>query len=519
MLPFTVFDLLRCAAARHPEKAALELGHAAITYGELHRQSNALACRLLELGVKRGDRVGIHLPKSFEEVIATFSCARLGAVFVNISPQWTLPQLEHIVRDCSIRVLVTDARKARQIIASDVGGRLDHLIVTESPAHHAKMVAWAEIQGGEPSLSYVPIDVDLAALLYTSGSTGHPKGVMLTHRNIVLGAQSVATYLRNTENDRIMSLPPLSFDYGLNQITTMFLVGGTAVLQPAFMPVEIIKTIQAKSLTGVGLVPPVWIRVVGHLQEFPTPLPSLRYITNTGGAIPPPILEAMPKVFPQVDIFLMYGLTEAFRSTYLPPHLFKEKMGSIGRAIPNTEIFVVDPEKGLCGPGEVGELLHRGGSISQGYWGNPEATHEKIRVNPHLLPLIGEEKVVHSGDLVRIDADGCLWFVGRDNAMIKCNAIRLSPTEVEEALCRLRGITDAVAYGVDDEELGQVVHAVVTCAPDFVFDAKAVEKFCLETMPHYMIPRQVHVWDGEMPRTSSGKIDRRAVVDRFHTKG
>jgi acyl-CoA synthetase (AMP-forming)/AMP-acid ligase II len=238
----------------------------------------------------------------------------------------------------------------------------------------------------------------------------------------------------------------------------------------------------------------------------------LRYVTNSGGKIPGTILEAMPRVLPGVQIYLMYGLTEAFRSTYLPPELFHRKAGSIGRAVPNVEVFVVDPTTGSCGPGEVGELIHRGSLVSRGYWGDPALTAERIRPNPHLAPLIGDEPVLHSGDLVRLDDEGYLWFVGRADGMIKCSGYRISPTEVEEVLYQSEVVEDAVAFGVPDELLGQAVHAVVALRPGRTADEAALRRFCEPRMPTYMVPARIRVWDGALPRTANGKLDRPAVI-------
>jgi acyl-CoA synthetase (AMP-forming)/AMP-acid ligase II len=253
------------------------------------------------------------------------------------------------------------------------------------------------------------------------------------------------------------------------------------------------------------------VQLVRYLQDAPAAFPDLRYLTNTGGAIPKPILEAMPRLFAGAEIYLMYGLTEAFRSTYLPPEMFATKMGAIGRAIPNVEILVVHPETGLCGPNEIGELIHRGDLVSLGYWQQPEATAARIRSNNHLKSLIADEIVVHSGDWVRRDEDGVLWYVGRMDSMIKCSGYRISPTEIEEIACRMSGIDHAVAFGVPDDELGQTVHlAVQWQGPEA--DEAALMKFFRQSSPSYMWPRTVYIQQSAMPRTSSGKIDREAVI-------
>jgi acyl-CoA ligase (AMP-forming) (exosortase A-associated) len=514
MLTFTVYDLLAKNVPANANRPALIFGGATLTYGELAARVESTAAWLHAAGVARGDRVGIHLPKSFEEVIATFAIARIGAVFVNINYQWTTNQLEFIVKDAGIKVLFTDARRAKAISELPLARGLDAVVVRGAAPTAHNMTGWdsfAQIPCAVPDPS---IDADLAGLFYTSGSTGKPKGVMFTHRNILLGARIVAKYLNNTAADRVLSLLPLGFDYGFNQITTMFLVGGSVVLQPVSLPAEIVKTVATNQVTGVALVAPSWVQVVRYLEEAPAKFPALRYITNSGGKIPLSALQLMPGLFPGVEIFLMYGLTEAFRSTFLPPLLFQSKMGSIGRAIPNTEIFVVDPERGICGPGQQGELIHRGGLISRGYWNNPAATNEKIKVNKHLQSLIGDEKVVHSGDLVRLDDDGYLWFVSRMDSMIKCSGYRLSPTEVEEAVSGCDHVIETVAFGVDDEELGQVVHVAVAVEANGDFKVEDLHHFCVKNMPSYMVPKQIHVHPGNMPRTSNGKIDRQTVIQQ-----
>jgi acyl-CoA synthetase (AMP-forming)/AMP-acid ligase II len=219
----------------------------------------------------------------------------------------------------------------------------------------------------------------------------------------------------------------------------------------------------------------------------------------------------MPEVLPGVSIYLMYGLTESFRSTYLPPDQFERKKGSMGYAIPEVRIFVVDPERGVCGPGETGELVHTGKLISRGYWRDPEATESRIRPCEHLRDVLGDEKVVFSGDLVRTDEDGCLWFEGRRDDMIKCSGYRLSPTEVEDVAYSSGMITAAVAFGVPDPLLGQRVHLAVEHEGAGAIDLDALLTFCRRGMPSYMVP-ELHAWPGRMPRTVSGKLDRKTVV-------
>lgn len=466
------------------------------TYGEVAAERDRVAGWLIDAGVRRGDRVIVQLRKSMREVAAMLGVTRIGAVIVNVNVAFTPAQLDFVAQDCGAAALIVEPRAARTIAARQprlaAGSDWDALPL-------------------KPALPVPPqIDADLAAIIYTSGSTGQPKGVMLSHRSIVAGARSVARYLRLGADDRLLGVLPYSFDYGLNQLTTMMLMGGTIVHQPVAMPSEIVKAMQAHGVTGLAAVPPLWIQIVRLLEAAPTALPALRRITNSGGAIPRTILERMQTVFPHTNIVLMYGLTEAFRSTYLPPDRFAAKMGSMGQAVPGAEIHVIKHGEGIAGPGEQGELVHRGAFVALGYWNRPEATAAKIRPCPELAHLIGDEPVVHSGDIVRIDADGDLWFVGRNDALIKSSGFRISPDEVEDLVHASGMVADAVAFGAPDDLLGQCVQVAVTLLPGATRDALMAH--CRRHMPGYMVPRALHVWPDAMPRTSSGKLARPDVV-------
>jgi acyl-CoA ligase (AMP-forming) (exosortase A-associated) len=479
-----------------------------LTYLQVKGEVERISAWLTANDLKPGERVIVHMRKSITEVVAMLAVARQGGVIVNVNHQWTSEQLRYVAEDCAARLAICEAKAAAGLqrglapsvrdvlsigdgVTTDAPGQLEGFPTTSGPA--------------------VPrLDDSLAMIIYTSGSTGKPKGVMLSHRNIVAGARSVARYLRLTGDDRLLSVLPYSFDYGLNQLTTMLLLGGTVVHQPVPMASEVLRTARDRRVTGIAAVPPLWTQIVRLLQAAPMNLPTLRRITNSGGKIPTQILEAMPKVFPDVRIYLMYGLTEAFRSTYLDPSLFMRKMGAIGRAIPNAEIFVVKAGEGIAGPGEQGELVHRGPLVSLGYWGRPDLTAERIRPCPELHHLIGEEAVVYSGDLVRVDEDGDMWFVGRTDAMIKTSGFRVSPDEIEEAVFRSGLVSDVVAFGVDDTDLGQVIHVAVTPLKGFSEDA--LHRHCRGTMPSYMLPRKFHIWPDNMPRTASGKLARPEVI-------
>lgn len=489
------------------EKTFLIDATATATYRETATDIDRVAHHLIASGITPGDRVVVQLRKGIGEVVAMLAVAKTGAVFVNINSAWTVEQMLFVTSDCDAAMLIVEPAMAKALAAHNIDRA--RILVSGNNAG-APGIDWTPLPSGNVSDPAPRLDTDLAAIIYTSGSTGKPKGVMLSHRNILAGARSVARYLELTGDDRLLSVLPYSFDYGLNQLTTMMLVGGTIVHQPVPMPTEIVKALQIHDITGLAAVPPLWIQLVRLLETAPSTFPNLRFVTNSGGKIPLNILRSMPDAFKGTRIFLMYGLTEAFRSTFLMPDRYMAKMGAIGKAIPGTEVYVIKHGIGLAGPGEQGELVHRGPLVSMGYWNRPEATAEKIRPCPELVARIGDEPVVYSGDLVRIDEDGDLWFVGRNDALIKTSGFRISPDDVEDLAHRSGLITDVVAFGVNDDLLGQAVHIAVTLLPGATREALLAH--CREVMPSYMVPRAVHVWPQPMPRTASGKLARPDVV-------
>ena len=353
------------------------------------------------------------------------------------------------------------------------------------------------------------IGKDLAAILYTSGSTGKPKGVMLSHEQVIAGSSIVSDYLGITSSERIVGVLPLSFDAGLNQLMTAVQQGGTFVPMTFTFAREIVKTLEREQITGMAGVPTLWSLMTqpnSTLEKIP--LPHLRYITNTGGRMPQTVLNALRKAVPKTQIFLMYGLTEAFRSTYLPPDELDRRPDSMGKAIPNTEILVVNEKGERCAPGEVGELVHRGPTVSMGYWGQPELTSEVLRVSSIYSDGDGSspKRVCYSGDLVKMDEEGFLYFVGRRDNMIKSSGFRISPTEVEEVLFQSGILREAAVIGIPDGILGHVIKAYVSPRDGESVDPEALQLFCADRMPRYMVPKTVDVLDA-LPKTPSGKID------------
>lgn len=516
MQPFTLPDLLKHNLSERADKIAILHGEESVTYGELSREVERWARKLVALGLKKGDRVCIHLPKSIQEVVVTLAVSNIGCLFSDVNSVVTSRMLAHVLRDSGARTLVTSKRKAIELIEHGFPDSLESIIaddvqelISPIPVH-----AWESLPEHEYSGTHL-IDKDNCAIIYTSGSTGAPKGVLLNHAIVTQSARAAATHLGNKVDDRILGVLPLSFDFGLSQLTTMLLVGGTLVLPKANLPVELIKSIERGQVNGLAMVPTMWIPFVRLLNDRGIVLDQVRYVANSGGPLPTDVQRAWPVVFPEARHYLMYGMTEGFRSSYLPPADFVRKMGSIGVPLPNVELFVVHPEKGLCAPFEHGELIHRGSLMSSGYYRNPSATERKIRPSPHLQHLIGDEPVLHSEDTVYRDDEGYLWFVARTSTFIKCSDFRISPTEVEDIVFTSGLVTDVVAFGSPDELLGQVVHVVASSSDDEPLQKDALYQYCRKNMPFYMVPRQIHEWPGEMPRTSNAKIDRPLVIAAY----
>lgn len=525
-VPTLVQDLVLGTAAAQAERPALRAGQLALNYGELAELVTRTGSGLVQLGLKAGDRVAVYLPKTLETVAGFFGTALAGGVFVPVNPVLKAPQVAHILRDSGARVLITASGRLGAL--TDVLPTLPELqwvVLTDgttSPANqhgNPRQIAWREAMGGEPrpSPGHRRIDGDLAAIFYTSGSTGLPKGVMLSHRNIVAGAISVASYLGNHPGDRILSVLPLSFDAGFSQLSTGFLAGAEVTLLDYLLARDVVRMVQQHRITGITGVPPLWAQLAD--QEWPAEAGrSVRYFATTGGVMPRAVLGKLRQAMPAAAPFLMYGLTEAFRSTYLPPDQVDQRPDSIGKAIPNAEILVLREDGTTCAPGEPGELVHRGALVSLGYWNAPELTALRFRPIPGGVTQGGQpELAVWSGDTVVRDEDGFLYFRGRRDEMIKSSGYRISPTEVEDLVLASGLVREVVAVGVPDERLGQAVVIVAVPrataaagAPDQAGPTEALLRYCKECMPLYMVPARVH-WRGSLARNPNGKYDRVAL--------
>ena len=519
--PTLLPDLIRLSAERSPNLPAITHGKETVHYSELHDAVANFAGGLMNLGLQRGERVAIYLEKRFETVIASFGAPAAGGVFVPLNPLLKPEQIGYIMRDCNVRVLVTSPE--RLALLADTLKQchdLRHVVVLDSaeplPANGpVSYSSWSELLATPQKRGHRVIDTDVVGILYTSGSTGKPKGVVLSHRNMVAGARSVASYLENHSGDTLLAALPLSFDAGFSQLTTAFHVGARVVLLNYLLPRDVIKAIEREKVTGLTAVPPLYIQ----LTQLPWPesiTRHLRYFANTGGRMPRETLAALRNHLPESKPFLMYGLTEAFRSTYLPPAEVDRRSDSIGKAIPNAEILVLREDGSPCAPHEPGELVHRGALVGMGYWNDPEKTAERYKPLPLNAPgreagLVLPEIAVFSGDTVRMDEDGFLYFIGRRDEMMKTSGYRVSPTEVEEILYATRMVGECVAFGVDHETLGQAIQVIVTAPAGREIDTAALLAECRVRMPAYMVPAGIEVRDGPLPRNPNGKIDRKTL--------
>ena len=513
-------ELPLLAAQRAPDAIALHDDGAAIRYAELAEEIRRFASALAALSVGRGERVAIYLDKRRETVVTSFGAPAHGAVFVPINPLLKAEQVAYILRDCGVRVLVTSPERL-QALNQTLGDcpELRHVVVTGTtqPAALTGVAThrWAELLDAPQRTGHRVIDTDMVGILYTSGSTGKPKGVVLSHRNMVAGAKSVATYLENRDTDVLLAALPLSFDAGFSQLTTAFHAGASVVLLNYLLPKDVVKACATHRVTGLTAVPPLWIQLT-QVSWPEAAAQNLRYFANTGGRMPLETLKSLRALLPQAKPFLMYGLTEAFRATYLPPEEADRRPDSIGKAIPNSEILVLRADGTPCDPDEPGELVQRGALVAQGYWNDPEKTAERFKPLPGREGgLVLPEIAVFSGDTVRKDAEGFLYFIGRKDEMIKSSGYRISPNEVEEILYATQMVGECAAFGVPHATLGEAVVVIVTARDTASFDLATLQAQCRQKMPAYMVPQHIDLRDGPLPRNANGKIDRKLLSTEF----
>jgi len=505
-------DYLLHSARRLSDKVALVCMKQRITYSELDARSNALAHSLIAAGVKRGDRVLVFADNTVETVVSFWAVLKANAVVSIVNPLTKSDKLGYLLGDCRPTALITDqhlhaafagpARACSHLRRVIVTGSIEDAELANLP--HAQR--WDDaLAAGDRAVAPARacIDVDLAAIIYTSGSTGDPKGVMLTHRNMLTACASIATYLELQEDEVILGVLPLAFDYGLYQMIMAFRMGARLVLDRSFtFPAQILRLMVDEGVTGFPGVPTMF----AILAEFKTlrdyDFSKIRYVTNTAAALPVKHILMLKDLFPGSRIYSMYGLTECKRCTYLPPKDLDRKPTSVGIAIPNTEMWIVDEDGRRVGADVVGQLVIRGATVMKGYWEKPEATARKLKPGP--LP---GEHVLYTGDLCRMDEEGYLYFVGRMDDVIKSRGEKVAPKEVENVLMNIPGVKEAAVIGVPDEVFGQAIKAFVVLEKGVALSEKQLQKECQSRLENFMVPKYI-VTVPSLPKTDTGKVKK-----------
>lgn len=491
-------NLCQLLLAAPPERTAVVSEDGELTYGGLTARALGVANALTIRGARPGDRVVILAPRSPGAAAAYFGALAAGGIAVMLSDQLRPRQIEYVLEHADASFLVVD-RAVMDRLARRPDTRARVLDVDTLPT----------------SDSYDPAMVganEVAQIIYTSGSTGKPKGVTLSHANLWAGTDAVVSYLGISGEDRIAGLLPFSFDYGLNQLLCASATGAALVLERSPIPARIVRTLAEQEVTVVAGVPPLWHQLLQVEALNASGLPALRLMTNSGGRLPLESVLRLRRIQPDVELVLMYGLTEAFRSTFLPPDMVDQKPGSIGRAIPGAEVAVVNSGGRRCAPGEVGEIVHRGPTVALGYWNDPEAEARVFRADPGLRPTSAySERVVFSGDLGYEDEDGDLYFVGREDTMIKTLSYRVSPDEVSEVLHASGEIVEALITSEPDELRGARIVAYVVLGLDG--SRERLKSFAARELPRYMQPARIVV-RASLERTASGKHDPVAIAQR-----
>ncbi len=486
------------SAQRDPDKPALISGERTVSYAELDNLVERFASGLQERGVGTGDRVAIVLPNDVDAVIALQGALRVGAAIMPMHPSVKHARLASVLRRAEPALVVCDeARAVTSRQAAEEAGGVPVFADVE------------ELSADGPGQPYSAADADLAALMHTSGSTGGPKGVMLTQRNLSFVIGSIAEYLRISEEDRILCVLPLSFGYGLSQLMLCMRTGATLVLEAGVaLPGRIVQLLEQHRITGMPAVPTVFgvLLTLSGLAE--RELPDLRFLTNAGAGLPTPVVAEVRRTFPRTELHLMYGQTECVRISSLPPDQVDQRPASSGLPIPGTECWIEDDEGNRLGPGEVGELMVRGEHVTDGYWRNPAATAERLRQGRS-----PEERVMATNDLFRADEEGFLYFVSRRDDIIKSRGEKVPPRDVEEAIYGDPAVKEVAVVGVPDRLLGEAVHAHVSPREGEELDPAALKRLCAEELEDYMVPQQVVIHE-ELPRNTNGKIDRLLLSGR-----
>jgi amino acid adenylation domain-containing protein len=508
---FSVLADLEHSANIRGEKIAIVDGEISTDFISLREQAKKTAQALISIGVKSGDRVGICMTKSTNQISCILATLYANAIFVPILPALKYDNIAHIVTDSGMRLIITDDRRFSEIVAFESQVTIaigDGTFSTSYPN-----LNYLSRHTENHASSFKRIGKDIAAIIYSSGSTGRPKGIMVTHRNLSDGARIVSSYLGTNEDDRIASILSFNFDYGLNQIFQSLLTGASIHLHEFIMPNDCMRFLSRQKITALPLMPAIMTRLFDRRflsDEAALDLSHVRYVCSSGGRVSLDMLSQVRNIFSDAKFYSMYGLTEAFRSTYLPPEVILDRPNSIGKAIPDVEILVLDGEGNECQPGVVGELVHRGGCVTRGYWNDEVKTAERFRTHPRYPGEI----LVYSGDLVVKDTEGYLTFVNRIDGMLKNNGIRISPTEIEDIIERHPNVTAAVVFGLENIEVGHDIVGCYTTDGSGQLLEKSLRQFLKLNLPNHMVPKHLVQFDNFPITGNQGKVDRVSVREQ-----
>ena len=515
-------EALLNSTEQFPAKTAIIAKNREYSYSELKESSLKLAHYLVQNGIRKGDLVAIYLNNSWECAVALYGVTFAGAAFLVINPQTKAEKFQYILNDSGAKTLISESALHQEIIpALNVSESITDLIITGDTSRFQftgskKLTALEDILLKEKQEAVFPriIPNDLAALIYTSSSTGFPKGVMMTHQSMVFTSWSLIEYLRLSEEDRIILLSPLAFDYGLYQLLMAITMGGSIILEQSFIfQATIYKNIEKYKPTVFPGVPTIYAMMIAANKKSKLAFESIKRVTNTAAALPAEFIPDLKEIFPNALIFKMYGLTECKRVCYLEPELVDEKPGSVGKAIPGTEVFLLTPNGEKVPAGERGILHVRGPHVMLGYWHKEELSNEMLK--PGFLP---GEKILCSNDWFRMDEDGFLYFLGRNDDIIKTRGEKVSPVEIENVIHKLPEIKETVVFGVPDEVLGESIVAMVTTYGNSSINAKEIQKECMSKLESFMIPQKVVFMD-EMPKNANGKIDKKRLKENYLENG
>lgn len=509
-----LFEVLVETASLHPNAPAIESGRTVVTYGAFLSRVKELRDKLLVLGVQPGDRVALMAARDVDEPALLFALSGCRAVFASLNRLWKPSQVAYALGYLKPRFFISGRAMAQQLAAGEAAA-----------AQAVTMIGLDDLlRGPAPSMTPpsppAPSVLDLAAIIFTSGSSGFPKGVMHTNSSLLRWTESTVRYLGNRPGDRVLAILPLAFGYGLNQLLCMAHCGGCYRISNSVLMSDIIGELADHPVTGLAGIPNFWrdfTRALPELgydgQDF-----SLRYVTNAGGHCPAPVLDAVRRRIEGTDVVLMYGTTETLRSAYLPPHLLEAKMGAIGVPVPGAEVLLVNAEGRPCQPGEVGEIVHRGPTVARGYFGIDNPDCDRFRPAPHWLgDAKPGERVCFTGDLARQDDDGILWFETRRDRQLKISGFRISPAEIEEVTKELGFVDDAVAVCVKSPDQPEAIHlAVALRAEQEAPPEDVVTRFLRQKVANYMVPAKVHFWRDPFPRTPNGKTDYKSIEQQLN---